>query len=585
MAKGFDKIFAKSAVQSHSKIALDRTHLTTMDIGQIIPFFCEETVPGDKFHVNGSYFSRMAPLKVPTYGKCNFKTASFFVPYHQIAEDADAFISGKTTWQGRTPVGRYIAPGSLFYLFQSDLSTASTSTDYDYTFFNESGAQVYRKFTSKGRYYYKILTCLGYQLPSNIDLRADSYYMAYVHTHMLSAYPLLAFAKAYNDWMSQSQRFNSSELTSFLYSIKYCNAVSGKFTIGGEVQFLGIRLILDSISLNYENDYFISAWQSANNPINSQESLDSLNQNELGSYEGGAIYSSTQENMYNASLHSSGSTYYAAKISERALQLLRSFDNWVRRHNYAGSREVQQIYAQFGIKSDQYKTHFAHLLNTSSAPMQVGDIMSMAETTNSPLGDYAGKGIVNGNSSFDVNCDDYGMILTLGWLTVIPMNPFGFARHVLRKKPLDYYTPEFDGVGVYAIPVCEYFSNPKRLDQTAPFNVYGFTERYNDYRFSRDQITGDFRLFEGMDDWHFGRDLSELSKLGTLVAQSTSVVRMGSSESEYNRIFNLTDSSADHFFMTARFDVSAIRPMKSLSEVANLGDGNLEISRNGNELN
>lgn len=96
MAKGFDVLHVKSAVKSRNKFDLSRSHLTTMDFGEIVPLFVEETIPGDEITVNGNYFSRMAPLVRPTYGKFQFKTMSAFVPLHQIAEDAEAWLAGKT---------------------------------------------------------------------------------------------------------------------------------------------------------------------------------------------------------------------------------------------------------------------------------------------------------------------------------------------------------------------------------------------------------------------------------------------------------------------------------------------------------
>lgn len=96
MAKGFDVIHAKSAVKGHSKMDLSQSHLTTLDFGQIVPLLSEELIPGDKFNVKGNFFSRMAPLVKPTYGKFSFKTMSAFVPYYQVADDAEAWLAGRT---------------------------------------------------------------------------------------------------------------------------------------------------------------------------------------------------------------------------------------------------------------------------------------------------------------------------------------------------------------------------------------------------------------------------------------------------------------------------------------------------------
>ena len=70
--KGFDVLKVKSAVKNHNKFNLSRSHLTTMNFGEIVPLLAEETVPGDKFSINGNYFSRMASQAEP-FWKNNYR--------------------------------------------------------------------------------------------------------------------------------------------------------------------------------------------------------------------------------------------------------------------------------------------------------------------------------------------------------------------------------------------------------------------------------------------------------------------------------------------------------------------------------
>ena len=69
------------------------------------------------------------------------------------------------------------------------------------------------------------------------------------------------------------------------------------------------------------------------------------------------------------------------------------------------------------------------------------------------------------------------------------MNAYGPDRQVLRSQPLISYTPEFDGMGADAISVGEFFASPIGSGSMKDTDVFGFTERYNDYRYWRDQIT------------------------------------------------------------------------------------------------
>lgn len=583
--KGFDVLHIKSAVKSRNRFDLSFTHLTTLDFGQIVPLLAMETVGGDQFPINADYFSRMAPLVKPTYGKFQFKTVSAFVPYHQVAYDADAWFAGKTTWEGVTPVHRYITVFNLaqYIITYCVTTTGATSSNSKFTYVDASGTTVYNLLTNKGRYFVKVLTCLGYTLPQGVDFQTSSVWYNSVRSQHLSAYPLLAFFKLYNDYMSQSQRYNSSPLSDFLRSVKYNINVSGYSN--GNITSGGLDLLFSNLYLNYENDYFTSAWQQPNNAINSIENINSAGvpQSSTQSPALGTVVDSVQDNVLNAP--STGTVTY---IGQRALDWLKAFDDWVRRNNYSGSRAVQQVYSRFGIKTDDYRSHYAQIISTDSMPIQVGDVTATANEANVPLGDYAGKGIMNGSKSIDIKVSDYGLILILGYFTVSPMNAFGYDRKVLRSNPLDYYNPEFDGIGADPISVGEFWASPLVVGDTAQDNsIFGFTERYNSYRFGRDMITGDFRdyrAFGDMNCWHSGRNLSAIRSAGNLVAQSTSVNTLPQENSEYNRIFSVTSGDVDHFYLTARFKIDAVRPMLNLNQVVRLGEGDTTVPRNGNVI-
>lgn len=582
--KGFDVLKVKSAVKARNKFDLSRTHLTTMDFGQIVPLFAEELVPGDQFKVKADFFSRLAPLVKPTYGKFSFKTVSAFVPYFQVAEDCEAFFAGKTVWQGQTPISRSITIAELFnFILQYTDSTGASANSFDIQYGDANGSTVYTNLTARGKYYVKILNSLGYAIPQNAGLASGpSTWQAEVGSTRLSAYPILAFFKLYNDYMSQSQRFNSSTLSSILKNIQFNKTIVNLYSATtGLLTASCLTSMFTSLFLNYENDYFTSAWQSPNNAINSVENISALTVDGFSNVNSqvSAIGTSTTGNYANIN-----GKYY---LSQRALDFLKSFDDWVRRNNYSGSRAVQQVYSRFGVKTDDYRTHYAEVLSTDSMPVQVGDVTATADSANVPLGDYAGKGIMSGSKEISYNCSDYGILFIFGYFTVVPMMPYGFDRKVLRSSPLDWYNPEFDGLGADAIPLMEVYENAHEDDGTDGDTVFGFTERYNSYRYGRDLITGDFRDLNpngDMNVWHTGRNLSLIRSVGNLVAQSSSMNTLPQTGSEYNRIFSVTSGDVDHFYLTAHFSVDAIRPMLNLNQVAQLGTGDTVVPRNGNVI-
>lgn len=619
--KGFDFLNINSAIQHRNKFDLSMPHLTTMSIGQIQPVWNASAVPGDHFAVKGRMFSRMAPLMVPTYGKLDLKSASFFVPYHQIAEDADAFFNGRTTYEGQTVYLRYFTVNTLLDFFingqnviTNDYVSAAVSnpaksdginidpSEYDFCYTDESGVLTPMKLTSYGRWCYKFLASLGYQIPSKADLTESegdlakapsSTWYSTIGVKKLNAMPLLCAVKAYNDWMSNSVKYDNSHLSTLLLAIRQNKALTAQPLVGsyngdGELTTLCLKYFFSYIRLMYENNYFTSSWRNAGTVDDNNGSLSRVTEIQYRPSSASDTYPDNEikSTLYGNILHY-GTNVALSEVSQRGLDFLRAFDNWVRRNNYAGSRAVQQIYARFGIKPDYFKTHYAEVLSTSVASMNVGDVMATTAGSDgisvNVLGEYAGKGIVSGEFGFDHTASDFGQYITLAWISVDALYPFGFDRDVLRSEPLDFFTPEFDGLSGDSISDMEVYVNPKATDSTyLGDDTFGFTERYNDYRCPRPRVTGDYRLYDTMSAWHFGRDMSELTGY---TAQSDAVMYYEQGNTQYNRIFNITDGSVDPFYTTWWFDVNAVRPLKNFNQVPDLGEGDTRVPKNGNVIN
>ena len=279
------KLHLKSAVQSHSRFDLSCHHLTTMDFGQIVPIFVQhEIVPGDSFNIKNNVFARLAPLAVPTYGNCYFKTASFFVPYHQVAYDMEAFLAGDEYFNGKLANNRSVPYcvllGTLLNLpkmarpetiVPSDLSSidskyvyiddGSDISDLSVVYNDGSVSRFYRyRFTTLGRYYVKVLASLGYLFPTFV-VGESAGSEVYTPCNLL---PLLSYYKAYNDWMSQSAIYNNSRMTNILQKIRY-----SWDTYGNVYSDLVSDLshLFEDTYLLYESNYFTSAWASPNEII------------------------------------------------------------------------------------------------------------------------------------------------------------------------------------------------------------------------------------------------------------------------------------------------------------------------------
>lgn len=610
---GSKSLKIKSAVKGHSKFDLSSHHLTTLDFGQIVPIFVQhEVIPGDSFSVKESLFSRVAPMPVPTYGNCWLKTATFFVPYHQVAQDVESWLAGDKYFNGELTQARTIPYSCLIGIFVeiSPLAPASSSfaantalcnqvsasTHYDFSIIKSAAETIYYQFTSLGRYYYKVLRSLGYGFAECMDATKHT---ADIWDVKINILPLLSYFKAYNDWMSQSALYNRSQLSSILSKYRYN---FGSISVGQHSGYLST--MFSSVLLQYESNYFTTAWQAPNEVISGQGYNDSSynpnsgldktiidSPNQSLSYHLGLSTDSTSTSISNAYGSSNANLN---TISANALKFLNAFDSWLRRNNYSGARSVEKLLSRFGVKTEDYRNEFAILLDTSKCILNVGDVTNQTDTgnQNQPLGSYAGKGIVSGDNSFKFKSSDFGTIITFAWIQPDVQYYEGWDRTVLKYSVSDFYQPEYDSLQAMPISMFELAQDPKRAiydrDHRVGTRVFGFTERYAELKNPRNRVTGDFAIYENYNSWHYGRSLTNSEDEINITAQSAEIMSHPQVGSQYDRIFtddtDTQDYGVDHFYLTCYFDVNADRPMLNTSEVANLGDGNLNIQRNGTQM-
>ena len=65
-----------------------------MSMGDLVPIFCEEVLPGDKFRVNTEVLMRLQPMIAPVMHRVNAYVHYFFVPNRLIWNDWEKFITG-----------------------------------------------------------------------------------------------------------------------------------------------------------------------------------------------------------------------------------------------------------------------------------------------------------------------------------------------------------------------------------------------------------------------------------------------------------------------------------------------------------
>ena len=656
MASFIDKMTVNSAITDNTKLDLGHSHITTANFMQLNPVLCKEMVPGEKVDVNMMTFARMQPLAVPTFGRANIKERAFFVPMRTIFRGWNDFItdtphvySGAKEDGGvnyptvptisnavlaqffvRENVILPVYPGGILdyrnYVVATDV-TSSIGTQnprpYDIVGYRNATGDVgakYMRLTTEGKQCLKVIESLGYKIV--FDER---------NTDVYSALPLLALAKVYCDWYFPSQYVNTGIYAAIMGLLNYDGASSLQLTLRD------LTNIMTWITyVNFDSDYFVNAWDNPVAPsqgVYSQFTLMDVsmpNGNAPVSAGGGVGYGDTAGDWFLTAGSSSsvirdfrvgnvavngtpttlqtlrvGSTDYSRigmSVSDYAHKALTALTDYMKRHQLVGARAMDRYLARFGKTLNSEQLNRCNYIGSKMVPLQIGDVMSTTST--SPTGDvyglgqFAGKGMaIDEGFRFDWSTNEYGYLIVTS--SIVPAAGIyqGLDRTVMHIGRTDFWTPEFDNLGVQAISTRELYNNYDYTNLSTSYSsymgfndsVFGFAPRYGEYKYAKDQLTGDFvcssiqpldsnasenawHLYRTFDDNDF-KDANNSYSFGNLV-HSRMFMQGLVDHLQFNRIFNYTEEvyTPDPITMVYNFDMVSFAPMKPLYETYEFED-------------
>lgn len=608
------KIRQRIALKQDNKFNLTCDHITTTDFFKIQPVYFKEMVPGEKIQIRQSTFTRLSPLVNPMYGRCKIVNRAFFVPMRTIWQYWNEFITDTPVYAGGSnqilssvPV---LSSYTIYWIFIDDsyFATSATSSSYDFKlnwYQSDEYVTRYYKFTAAGRKLWTILCSLGYR--HTLGSCGYKYAEPAMTAQNFSALPLLAYLKIYYDWY-RNMGYSTSGLSSLL----------GKaFTSTSAIDASDWSTALkEVVNAQYDKDYFTSAWDtpvSPNDDVHSSVTVaDPTYASDSVSNNGG---SATTPGTRNSPLVTAGVNNSSASFSQYAIDALKSLTDYMKRHQLAGSQAMDRMLSRFGVKPSDAALKRSIYLGKDDVNVQIADVMANATSTDgagktSVLGDYAGKGVgFSGNGFFECSTNEYGYIIVISVLQPHVGYVQGWNRYNLHLNKLDFFTPEFDSLGVQAISRGELISDYSGAEQgkyagdayvtstnyDALYNgVFGYTSRYAEYKVQQDNLTGDFTIptrNTGLQTWHLfrmidGQDVTAADP-DTFVDISHNAEFCTGEQDQFDRVFSLTSSDYDHFINVHHFDIVDYAPMSKLFDDYEFdgGNKNVTIEVNGTQLN
>jgi hypothetical protein len=240
----------------------------------------------------------------------------------------------------------------------------------------------------------------------------------------------------------------------------------------------------------------------------------------------------------------------AATINQlrQAFQIQRLLERDAR----GGSRYTEIIRSHFGVTSPDARLQRPEYLGGGSSPINVNPIAQTSGSgayTQTPQGNLAAMGTMTLNNngftkSFTEHCLIIGILSVRADLTYQQ----GLNRMFSRQTRYDFYWPALSHIGEQAILNKEIYAQGTIADD----DVFGYQERYAEYRYKPSLITGLFRstALTSLDVWHLAQDFATLPVLDKTFIEEDPPI---------DRVIAVQDEP--HFLFDAYFRLNCARPM------------------------
>lgn len=514
----------------------DRSHVykTTFNEGQLIPYFVDEVIPGDTFTLNPVEFCRLATPVVPFMDNIYIESFFFFVPSRLVydkwvnlcgeqenPEDSTDYLvptvslSGDMTNKIPDYMGIACASGTFNNISVNCLPFRAYWLIWNEWFRDENLQKSVK--VSKGETN-TVLDPMGqstanpnYGLPSGIENWYDPAPRGKRYDYFSGALP----------W---PQKREGVELP--------LGGTAPISFIPSDADIVGSRHYPQILSPSDKSSGYLLDIDGSKIPfITSSGSSPFFN-----------------PNPDRVSLVADLSTTTAATINSlrQAFMLQRYYEIDAR----GGTRYTEKLQAHFGVTNPDARLQRPEFLGSHSSMMNINPVTQTSSTdSTTPQGNLAAFGLnAQRYHAFTKSFSEFGYIIGLINVRADLTYQQGVNKMWLRSDVLDFYWPSFAHLGEQTIQNIEIYCQGNDDD----IKVFGYQERYAEYRYKPSLITGQFRSTykEPLDVWHLSQKFASLPTLSDEFIQDHPPI---------SRVVAVP--SYPHFLLDVKFNLKCIRPM------------------------
>lgn len=481
---------------SRSTFNRDHSVKTSFNVGDLIPFYCDEVLPGDTFDITTSKVVRMPSLLTPIMDNIYLDTYYFFVP-NRLCWSHWRELMGENTQSAWIPTVEYQVPqitapaggwnvGTLADYFGIPTGVANLSVN----------AIPFRAYSLICNEWFR-----DENLTDPLSIPVDDATVAGVNT-----------GNYITDTAKGGLPFKACKyfdlFSGCLPSPQKGPDVKIPVAAGGQTPVYALNSQvpnMDTSDYAMQLGYVNSGYNTL--LIGNAEKTGNIVQ---GTSDFAAL--STGDLVAPTNLWAVETDPVAATINQlrTAFQIQKMYERDAR----GGTRYIELLKSHFGVSSPDARLQRPEYLGGNRIPIVINEVNQTSGTVSNgtPQGTPTGQ-----SRTTDVHHDVKKSFVEHGFIIGVMVARYehtyqqGLERFWSRKDRMDYYWPVFANLGEQAVLNKEIFAQGSATDD----EVFGYQEAWYDYRYKPNHVTGEMRssAAQSLDIWHLADDYNSLPAL------------------------------------------------------------------------